>query len=152
MRKFNLKKYLRLKILEMLSTGDKHGYALAKEIFNTIGLKPNTSLLYPLLRILEKEGLISSREETQGSRVKKVYSITDKGLEYLEMNKPGINEIRLFERRMKELKELGIPDLLITLKNIYENLDKLGEKERRFLKDLVYSFRLQLRNLIGEYY
>ncbi|MGB9827596.1 MAG: PadR family transcriptional regulator [Thermosphaera sp.] len=152
MRKIRLKRYLSLKILEILSTGDRHGYALAKEIFTTIGLKPNTSLLYPLLRILEKEGLISSRKETHGSRLKKVYTITEKGLEYLEANKPVVDEVRVFERRMKELKELGIPELLMTLKSIYENIDKLGEKEKRFLKDLVHSFHFQLRTMMGDYY
>jgi DNA-binding PadR family transcriptional regulator len=147
-----LKKYLRLKILEELSIGDKHGYALAKEIFNTTGLKPNTSLLYPLLKVLEREGLISSRKEVYGSRLKKVYTITEKGIEYLKTNNSVMDELRLFEKRMREMKELGIPELLMRLKNIYENLDKLGEKEKHILRDIIRSFHIQLKNVLSEVY
>jgi len=115
-------------------------------------LKPNTSLLYPLLKMLEREGLISLRKEVHGSRLKKVYTITEKGIEYLKTNNSVMDELRLFEKRMREMKELGIPELIVRLKNIYENLDKLGEKEKHILRDIIRSFHIQLKNVLSEVY
>ncbi|MEM0506640.1 MAG: PadR family transcriptional regulator [Thermosphaera sp.] len=152
MMKIKVKKYLSLKILEILSKGDKHGYAIAKEIFQNIGMKTSAGILYPMLRSLEKDGLIKSRKVHEGSRLKKVYTITDKGREILRNNETLIEEIRKFENKFREIKELGITELLMTLKRIYENLDSFDEKEKTVLKQLVQSFNIQLKSLIGELY
>lgn len=150
--KVRVKKYLSLKILEILSKSDKHGYAIAKEIFQNIGLKTSAGILYPMLRSLEKEGLIMSREVLEGSRLKRIYTITEKGREILKKNESSIEEMHKFENRIREIRDLGITELLSTLRRIYENLDRLSDKEKTVLKELVRSFNIQLKSLAGESY
>ncbi len=69
-------------ILKLLEEQDMYGYQmieeLAKKSNNTFSLKAGT--LYPLLHTLEQQMMISSYEENADSaRVRKYYSITNKG-------------------------------------------------------------------------
>ena len=74
-------------VLAVLRNGPLHGYAIAREIErrseNALGCKEGT--LYPALRALESDGLISGewlRED--GVRERKVYSLTPSGTKALE--------------------------------------------------------------------
>lgn len=76
-------------ILAILKEGPSHGYAIFFEIArrskNVLQFKQGT--VYPLLHILEDDGLIQSewQEPTPGSkRRRRVYSLTDKGVIELE--------------------------------------------------------------------
>ena len=68
-----------------------HGYEVMKELEqHTRGCyKPSPGTVYPTLQWLEDEGLVSS-EDAAG---KKVYSITEAGLEFLEENKGTVEDI-----------------------------------------------------------
>jgi DNA-binding PadR family transcriptional regulator len=76
-------------ILSILKDGPSHGYAIYSEIArrsnNVLRFKQGT--VYPLLHILEQDGLIASewREMAPGNkRRRRVYTITDKGLRELD--------------------------------------------------------------------
>lgn len=80
---------LNLAILGYLNEGPQHGYALRKALNLSLGTFRTLSYgsLYPALRRLEESGYISSREDPSivGSPRKRiVYSITDKGRNYLD--------------------------------------------------------------------
>lgn len=81
-------------ILKLLRKKPMHGYEVMKELEeHTHGFyKPSPGTVYPTLQWLEDEGLVSS-EEVNG---KKVYSVTEAGLEFLKENKTTVDEI--FER------------------------------------------------------
>lgn len=81
-------------ILKLLRDRPMHGYEVMKELEErTHGCyTPSPGTVYPTLQWLEDEGLVSS-EEIDG---KKVYSITEAGLEFLSQNKTTVDEI--FER------------------------------------------------------
>jgi len=72
---------------------EKYGYALIKEL-GDYGLEVDQSTLYPLLKRLEKQGLLESLWNLVESRPRKYYRITDQGrevyhrlqLEYLKMH------------------------------------------------------------------
>ena len=69
-------------ILKLLEDKDMYGYLMIEELRkrsdNTLDLKAGT--LYPLLHGLEEQGMLESYEESAGSkRVRKYYSITNKG-------------------------------------------------------------------------
>jgi len=69
-------------ILAVLSMGDKHGYAIAREIQlrSENALSMGEGALYPALRALEREGAIVSRWEIQASGpARKIYSLTEEG-------------------------------------------------------------------------
>ena len=82
-------------ILKLLEISDMYGYQmieeLAKRSNNTFALKAGT--LYPLLHSLEQQRMVTSYERQANSgRVRKYYSITKKGNEFLAEKKQEWNE------------------------------------------------------------
>lgn len=57
-----------------------YGYSLVN-VLTENGIPMETNTLYPLLRRLEKQGLLRSSWETSGSKPRKYYLITDFGKE-----------------------------------------------------------------------
>jgi DNA-binding PadR family transcriptional regulator len=90
---------IRLVILRLLSAEPSYGYQLIKTMEARLGggYTPSAGVVYPTLTMLEEEGLIVAAQ-TEG---KKVYSVTEEGLKYLEANKERVGQ--LFER----LEETG---------------------------------------------
>lgn len=77
-------------ILEVLSRGASHGYAIAREIERqsegTLQLREGS--LYPALRVLENDGLIEGEWDTQNSGpARKNYRLTTAGKSELEKRK-----------------------------------------------------------------
>lgn len=77
-------------LLRLLEDKDMYGYEMIEELEkksnNIFSLKAGT--LYPLLHNLEKQELINSYvEEADSSRVRKYYSITNKGKGMLKEKK-----------------------------------------------------------------
>jgi DNA-binding PadR family transcriptional regulator len=73
-------------ILKLLEETDMYGYQMIEELNkkskNVFELKAGT--LYPLLHTLEQKELVISYEKTAGNaRVRKYYSLTKKGRNYL---------------------------------------------------------------------
>ncbi|MHC4473724.1 MAG: PadR family transcriptional regulator [Planctomycetota bacterium] len=56
-----------------------YGYQLGKDLA-AHGLETEEGTLYPILRRLEQQGLVQSSWDTEGSRPRKYYKITDQGL------------------------------------------------------------------------
>lgn len=86
----NLKLELRkgILVLGVLSQlQEKHyGYSLNEQLNNkNLNIEQNT--LYPLLRRLETQGLLESLWDTEGSRPRKYYLISEYGLEIYELLK-----------------------------------------------------------------
>ncbi|WP_419998135.1 PadR family transcriptional regulator [Streptomyces boninensis] len=67
-------------VLACLSLLDEpqYGYALL-EILNDVGVAVDGNTLYPLLRRLEKQGLLTSEWNTEESRPRKFYRISADG-------------------------------------------------------------------------
>ncbi len=73
-------------VLLLLAEGPKTGYEIIKRIrdlLSEIGGGASPGTVYPVLRRLEEEGLIEASEEPHGARQRKVYRITQPGVEYL---------------------------------------------------------------------
>jgi len=84
----HMRRFMEICLLELLQNGAAHGYALAEQLsgfgFQSDELKLST--LYRTLRGMEQAGWVQSRWESGGHGPKKrVYSITPKGSEALEM-------------------------------------------------------------------
>ncbi|NKB88542.1 MAG: PadR family transcriptional regulator [Acidobacteria bacterium] len=82
----NLKGTLPVLILQVLSTGDKHGYAIAQEIKQRSegSLDFKEGSLYPALHAQEQKGLIQSMETQCDGRRRRSYRLTKAGIEALE--------------------------------------------------------------------
>ena len=64
-----------------------YGYSLV-DVLSEGGVPVETNTLYPLLRRLEKQGLLQSFWETGGSKPRKYYQITELGMDiYLDLKK-----------------------------------------------------------------
>ena len=61
-----------------------YGYALVSTL-ETAGVETDANTLYPLLRRLERQGLVSSEWVTDDPRPRKYYRTTDAGIEVAEL-------------------------------------------------------------------
>ena len=73
-------------VLLMISQGECYGYELISRLEKRPILAAKESTIYPLLRRLLREGLLSSawRESAEGLPPRKYYTITEQGRSYLE--------------------------------------------------------------------
>jgi PadR family transcriptional regulator PadR len=65
--------------LILLSEGPKHGYELMDALEKKIGKKPSAGQIYPMLKKLEKSGVIIHETQKIGEKEKKVYRLTATG-------------------------------------------------------------------------
>ncbi len=63
-------------------TEQQYGYSLVQALEEK-GLAMDPGTLYPLLRRLEKQGLLESQWDVKASRPRRYYSLNDKGREVL---------------------------------------------------------------------
>ena len=90
---------IEMMLLGFLMDGEKTGYEIKKYMENSTHYFFNTgfSSIYPKFRKLEKQGLVLVREKIENGKLKKAYTLTDKGrqtfLEWLAV-KPKIGRIR----------------------------------------------------------
>ncbi len=68
----------KLFVLSLLSK-PIHGYGLMKVFEARTGKRLSPGQLYPLLKRMERNGLVKHEDEYQGNRKRKVYTLTDKG-------------------------------------------------------------------------
>ena len=65
-------------LLWLIGKREAHGYQIIK-ILKDEGMHIGANRLYPVLKNMLKDGVISQKEKRDGKRVRKVYVITPKG-------------------------------------------------------------------------
>lgn len=89
-----------LAVLSQLNE-EQYGYSLLK-LLSEQGLELDQGTLYPLLRRLESQGLLSSDWNTEGPRPRRYYVISPEGQEFLPRLKEEWNRIvSMMERMLK---------------------------------------------------
>ncbi|MEM2105743.1 MAG: PadR family transcriptional regulator [Candidatus Bathyarchaeia archaeon] len=83
---------LDIQILRLLNAEPMWGYKIKKEVETKFGVKLRHGALYPLLNAMEKKGLLKSKKQQQGGRTRKVYTITNVGMEYIKTYKEVLEE------------------------------------------------------------
>lgn len=68
------------------------GYKIKKEVERRFGVKLGHGALYPMLNALEQNGFLTSERQKQGGRIRKVYTITSKGKQYIEAYTNAVEE------------------------------------------------------------
>ena len=95
-----------LSVLSQLS-GPVYGYSLVQELTDK-GVETEANTLYPLLRRLEKQGLLTSEWETASNKPRKYYLRSEKGTQvYEELKKHWDEMVMCVNRLMKEEKSNG---------------------------------------------
>lgn len=91
---------MQLAVITLLDE-EQYGYEIIKNL-KKVGLGVEEGTLYPLLRRLEQQKLLSSKWETSGSRPRKYYKTTKYGKKtrskWLKSYKTLINSIELLEK------------------------------------------------------
>lgn len=136
----------KLLILYHLKDGPLHGYALMESIANRWGRKPSAGLVYPILSELREEGLIEVAGF--GKREKKIYKITEKGLEYLMKNKDKMDEIQRKFKILKEFSSIGAEELRDALHSVFLRFENLSEAQKKKLEKLIKKTAMEIRHII----
>ncbi|QGA80898.1 PadR family transcriptional regulator [Candidatus Nanohalobium constans] len=76
----NLNHTYRVYTLLLLKMGSRHGYEIIDRIGEVTGKDPSTSHIYPFLSELEENDYVVSEN---GSRGKKIYSLTEEGKDFV---------------------------------------------------------------------
>jgi len=68
-------------VLAVLEKGESYGYMLVRSVGEFIEITEST--LYPILKRLQNAQLLTSESREYNGRLRKYYSITDKGREHI---------------------------------------------------------------------
>ena len=75
---------LDIQLLRMIKSQPLWGYRIKKKAKDELNIKLRHSALYPTLNLLEKKGYLKSERQQEMGRPRKIYSITEKGENYLK--------------------------------------------------------------------
>lgn len=78
------KDFLDILVLRLVQTEPMWGYKIIRKVEKLFEIKIRHGALYPLLNSLEVNGLLKSKKEVRGRRVRKVYEITRKGIQLVD--------------------------------------------------------------------
>jgi len=88
-----VKGFLDIVVLKLLQAGPKWGYEIISEIRDKYGVSLSAGTTYPLLYSLDEQGLVEGTWEAQKKRGRRVYKITRKGMDALEVGERALGEI-----------------------------------------------------------
>ena len=140
---------VRLLILEALAKGPAHGYEIIKRIESKfMGVySPSPGIIYPNLQYLEEGGYLESREDDG----RKVYTITEKGTEYLKEKRYALTnfletKMKLFPKQKADIIKIGrdiIHDIAFSLKD-------MDEEQASRIAEILRRTRTEIRNILVE--
>jgi PadR family transcriptional regulator PadR len=79
-----IKNLLDIQLLRMVKAQPLWGYKIKKQVEADFNIKLRHGALYPALNSLEKNGFLESQKQQKDGRARKVYTITQKGKNYLK--------------------------------------------------------------------
>ncbi|PLV60066.1 PadR family transcriptional regulator [Thermotoga sp. KOL6] len=139
------KGYLKLIVLHILSKRPSHGYSIMKEISQMLGSEPpSPGALYPVLASLRRQKLILLRSEGK----KKIYSLTEKGREFLEKHSDEYKEALELAKKLREFSEIGGKELKDVAKLIFENLSSLNSSQKEKLQNALRELKKTVQRII----
>jgi DNA-binding PadR family transcriptional regulator len=107
---------LPLYVLHLLSREPRYGNDIMKELERRSGgtWASNPGAVYPLLRMLERHGLLTGAWEDTDKRTRRIYRLTKQGRreyrELLQMMEPGLKEaLRVMQSLYQELYPVRQP-------------------------------------------
>jgi DNA-binding PadR family transcriptional regulator len=137
---------LKYVILDLLKDKPRHGYEIIRELEElSFGFyTPSPGAVYPTLQMLEEMGYASAAERDG----KKIYTITEEGLKFLDERKESADEVRSHMKRKWSFKNVGKMALLMKEYHALENL--LGRALRSLDAEKMQRIREVLSNTYKE--
>ncbi len=83
---------LDIHILRLVRTQPMWGYMIKKQTEAKFGVKLRHGALYPLLNQLEQKGLVTSQRQLKNGRIRRVYSIAEKGRNYVKAYESALRD------------------------------------------------------------
>jgi DNA-binding PadR family transcriptional regulator len=122
---------LRYVVLALLAEQPRHGYELIKDLEDRTGgaYRPSPGVIYPLLAMLEDEGLIRP-VAPEASR--KAYELTDEGKAELEQNRAGVEAVFGRMAEASQGSRMARPRMARAIANFHM---ALGQRMRRELSE-----------------
>lgn len=111
---------LKYVVLDLIKDKPRHGYEIIRELEElSHGLyTPSPGAVYPTLQMLEEMGYASSTERDG----KKVYTITEAGLQFLKERKDLADEVRSQMKHRWSFKNIGRMAMVMKEYHALENL------------------------------
>jgi DNA-binding PadR family transcriptional regulator len=131
-------------ILDLVKDEPRHGYDIIREIESMSHgfYKPSPGVVYPTLQMLEEMGYARSSEQDG----KKVYSITEEGLEFLRKQNDLADGVRNRMKKRWSFKNIGRMAMVMKEYHALEHL--LGHA----LPDLDETRAGQIREVLAQAY
>jgi DNA-binding PadR family transcriptional regulator len=128
----------------MLKDKPRHGYDIMRELEElSFGFyKPSPGVIYPTLQMLQEMGYVSSTEQ-EG---KKVYSITEEGLKFLDSQSNIADGVRRQMKNKWSFKNIG--RMIMVMKEYHALEELLGNSFRRLNADKAE----QIRQILSQAY
>ncbi|MDQ6929848.1 MAG: PadR family transcriptional regulator [Candidatus Eremiobacteraeota bacterium] len=133
-------------LLSMLVRGPRHGYDFMREFKERGGgWRPGPGSIYPTLAGLEEAGLVESRDEDG----KRVYVITEKGVEHMREHGAGFEEA--FAEHAQQNAPSPIVDAWRKLRGAVEQAEQLSENADAVKKiaDILNAARKEIYTLLA---
>lgn len=145
---FRGRKHLKLLMLYVLKDRPKHAYGIIKEFEEVIGVRPSPGAVYPVIKSLMKDSLISVEEIPYQDRVVKMYKVTDKGSQYLKEHSEEVEECLKRAKAFKVINEVGGYRLFMLMRDLTSRADKLSEQQREELRKAILDFEIKVLNIL----
>jgi len=81
-------------VLAILARGESYGYRIQQDAEGVIDVGEST--LYPILRRMEQQGLLATRQQEHNGRLRKYYRITP----------PGEERLRAFREEWRDVQKM----------------------------------------------
>jgi DNA-binding PadR family transcriptional regulator len=137
---------LKYVILDLLKSKPYHGYEIIREMEEVSGglYKPSPGVVYPTLQMLEDMGYAVCSEQDG----KKVYSITESGIQFLKDRKDLADGVRKQMKSRWSFRNIG--RMAMIMKELHEIEDLLGKGFREMDEDTAGQIRGILSRTYGE--
>lgn len=144
---------LKYVILDLLKDKPRHGYDIIRELEEqSMGTyKPSPGAVYPTLQMFEDMGYTTSTERDG----KKIYTITEQGLQFLAERKDSADEVRSHIKRRWSFKNIGRMAMVMKEYHALEHVlgrgfRTLDADQTQRIREILTNTRNEIENIISE--
>jgi len=143
---------LKYVILDLLKDKPSHGYEIIRAMEDRFhGLySPSAGSVYPTLQLLEDMGYVTAVEQDG----KKVYTITEGGLQYLKQSQETVDRIKGHMHEWWRDNRDDVRDIFYDLRDLGQDLRdesiRLSQEKKDAVKAVIIEASDKIRKIINE--
>ncbi|MEZ0346373.1 MAG: PadR family transcriptional regulator [Infirmifilum sp.] len=139
---------LKFLVLYALNNKPTHAYGLMRKIEELTGFMPSSGAFFPIIRHLERHGLVKVEEVERAGRRVKVYSLSGDGVRFLEAHRDKVEEALRLARSFKRFNDSGCSRLFRIIGEVVENMDRLSDEQVEELSKAVLDFEYRVLGIL----